>query len=86
MRSFLALTAHWISKGSDASTLKLKMALIAFHHVPSSHTGEYLGEKIFELLERANILHKVSHPVEPQYQSRLLLNICRLGTLCLIML
>ena len=63
----LVLTAHWISKGSDTSMLKLKTALIAFHHVPGSHTGEYLGEKIFKLLDQANILHKVSYPVEPQH-------------------
>jgi hypothetical protein len=29
-RSFLALTAHWIAKAPDTSSLQLKTALIAF--------------------------------------------------------
>ena len=56
MQPFLACIAHWIAKGQGSSALKLKAALIAFHHLPRSHTGVNI---ITTLLDRAGITDKV---------------------------
>ncbi|KIM52693.1 hypothetical protein SCLCIDRAFT_43256, partial [Scleroderma citrinum Foug A] len=39
---FLTIMAHWISKDNVTGYLKLNMGLIAFHHIPSTHTGSNL--------------------------------------------
>ncbi|KIM58279.1 hypothetical protein SCLCIDRAFT_91816, partial [Scleroderma citrinum Foug A] len=38
---FIAITTHWISKDNTdhAGSLKLKSGLIAFHYIPSTHSG-----------------------------------------------
>jgi hypothetical protein len=56
----MALTAHWIAKADHSSALALKAALIGFHHVPGSHTGEMLASVILHLLDRAGVTEKVS--------------------------
>jgi hypothetical protein len=45
---------------SGISPAHIKAALIAFHNIPGSHTGEALGEVLFYLLSRANVVHNVS--------------------------
>ena len=60
MQPFLACTAHWIAKGQGSSALKLKAALIAFHHLPGSHTGVNIATTLLDLLDRAGITDKVS--------------------------
>lgn len=60
LRPFMALTAHWIAKADHISALVLKVALIGFHHVPGSHTGELLALVILHLLDRAGVTEKVS--------------------------
>ncbi|KIK41147.1 hypothetical protein CY34DRAFT_85941, partial [Suillus luteus UH-Slu-Lm8-n1] len=57
---FMAVTAHWIARADHSSVLVLNTALIAFHHVPGSHTGELLAEVILHLLDRAGVTKKVS--------------------------
>jgi hypothetical protein len=59
-KPFLALTAHWIAEVDGTSTLWLKSALIAFHHICSRHTGELLATTLIGLLDRAGITTKVS--------------------------
>lgn len=56
----MALTAHWIAKEEQTSVLVLKAALIAFHHVPGSHTGKSLGSMLLHLLDRADVAKDVS--------------------------
>jgi hypothetical protein len=60
LRPFMALTAHWIAKADHSSALVLKAALVGFHHVPGSHTGEMLASVILHLLDRAGVTEKVS--------------------------
>jgi hypothetical protein len=60
LRPFMALTAHWIAKEEQTSVLVLKAALIAFHHVPGSHTGKSLGSMLLHLLDRADVAKDVS--------------------------
>ncbi|KAG2147387.1 uncharacterized protein EDB93DRAFT_1250525 [Suillus bovinus] len=57
---FMALTAHQTAKEEQTSVLVLKAALIAFYHIPGSHTGKSLGSIILHLLDRANIAKDVS--------------------------
>ena len=59
LRPFLACMAHWIGKGTSTPLL-LKSALIAFHHPPGSHTGINISKALFDILERAGIMAKVS--------------------------
>src|SRR5438132_9802173 len=60
MQPFLACTAHWIVKGQGSSALKLKATLIAFHHLPGSHTGVNIATTLLDLLDHAGITDKVS--------------------------
>jgi hypothetical protein len=60
LHPFMALTTHWIAKEEKISVLVLKAALIAFHHVPGSHTGKSLGSVILHLLDRADVAKDVS--------------------------
>jgi hypothetical protein len=56
----MAVTAHWIAKAEQSSILVLRAALIGFHHVPGSHTGDLLATVILHLLDRAAVTEKVS--------------------------
>jgi hypothetical protein len=38
----------------------MKAVLLTYHHVPGSHTGEYITEKLLHILDQVNISHKVS--------------------------
>jgi hypothetical protein len=60
LRPFLAITVHWIGKAPRSTTLQLRAALIAFHHIPGSHTGDYIAQKLLELFDRANITDNMS--------------------------
>lgn len=60
LRPFMALTAHWIAKEEKTLVLVLRVALIAFHHIPGSHTGKSLGSTLLHLLDRADVAKDVS--------------------------
>lgn len=60
LRSYLAMTAHWIARDRRSNALELKAALIAFHHVHGKHDGKNLAKVTMELLDRACITTKVS--------------------------
>ena len=55
-QSYLAIPAHWIAQVEGASTLKLKTALIMFHCLCQSHTGESLVRTLMYLLDMAGII------------------------------
>jgi hypothetical protein len=65
MRSFLAVTAHWIEAFDETSTgskkIRLRADLIGFHHIPGRHTGEHLAHCFLHILDRINITSKVSN-------------------------
>ena len=54
----MAVTAHWIARHDGK--LALRTALIGFHHMRGKHTGERIGNGIFQVAERAGISEKVS--------------------------
>lgn len=60
-QSYLAITAHWITRHGDteAEVLTLKAALIAFHCLHSWHDGQSLAKTVLHLLNRAGITNKV---------------------------
>lgn len=66
----MAVTAHWVAQSPKTTTFQLKAALIAFHHLPESHTGENIAENLLLLIDRANISQKVSslHKLENKTQ------------------
>jgi hypothetical protein len=55
-RSYLAMTAHWITR---TSPLQLRTALIAFHRHHGRHDGKTLANVVLQLLDRAGITLKV---------------------------
>jgi len=59
LRSYLAITAHWIARVKGTSALRLEMALVAFHQVCEDHTGESLANIVLRLLDRAGVTLKV---------------------------
>ncbi|KAI6017115.1 hypothetical protein EDC04DRAFT_2902646 [Pisolithus marmoratus] len=62
LRPFLALTTHWIGKSEGTMLLQLKAALLAFHHLPGNHTGDYIAQKFLHLLDHAEVTEKMSTP------------------------
>jgi hypothetical protein len=66
MKSYMAVTAHWLQQvsiqQSDRLQRKLKFCtdLIGFVHVPGSHTGDRLSKVFLYILNRLNIGKKVS--------------------------
>lgn len=56
----MAVTAHWIAREKHSLALVLKAALIAFHHIPGSHTGIFLAGEMIKLLDRAEVTENVS--------------------------
>jgi len=56
--SFMAVTAHWMAKGRT-NQLELRSALVAFREVDGSHTGDNLGEVLFEIIQDIGIAHGV---------------------------
>lgn len=58
-QGYLALTGHWLVLEDDGR-LVLKVALLGFHRLRGSHTGNRLARIVYMLLERAGILDKAS--------------------------
>ena len=58
LTSFLALTAHFISKDADGH-LAMQNRLLAFRVIDGKHTGKNLGTIIFEIIKTAGILGQV---------------------------
>ncbi|KAI6008462.1 hypothetical protein EDC04DRAFT_2611004 [Pisolithus marmoratus] len=67
LNSYLVMMAHWIghesgSVQSCSGQLTMKAALIAFHCLPTLHTGEEIAKAILHLIDHAEILvEKHSH-------------------------
>ncbi len=57
-QSFMAVTAHWMAKGSS-NQLELRSTLIAFQGVDGCHTGDNLGQILFDIIQDVGIAHKV---------------------------
>jgi hypothetical protein len=68
-RSYLCVTAHWISRDKTTKGLSFKNALIAFHQVIGGHDGMSLAQTLLQLLDRAGIASQVSYII---YYSTLL--------------
>ena len=48
--SYLTMTVHWIAQDEKTGSLFMKIVLVAFCHVLGEHSGEELGNIIFEIL------------------------------------
>ena len=59
-RSFLAITAHWISRDKVTQGLEYESSLIAFHNLQGSHSGERIARAVLPLLDRVGVTLKVS--------------------------
>ena len=66
MKSYMAVTAHWLQQVSLQrserlqSKLDFRSDLVGFVHVPGSHTGDRLSKVFLHILDRLNISNKVS--------------------------
>lgn len=58
---FLGVTAHFIVRDepSGKPTLSLRSALLAFRHLPGSHTGENLALALHKIIKAAGIERRV---------------------------
>ena len=62
----MAVTTHWIEEHAEDAhdgprkKLVLRSALIGFHLVPKGHDGKQLAHILFSVVERVQILGKVS--------------------------
>jgi hypothetical protein len=54
----MAVTAHWMAKGG-ANQLELRSALIVFREVDGCHTGDNLGQVLFDIIRDIGIAHRV---------------------------
>jgi hypothetical protein len=63
---FMGITAHRIdmmevnSLAGTRTVLRLRSYLIGFHCIPGRHTGQHLARLLVSLLDRLEILPKVS--------------------------
>lgn len=64
LRSYLAMTAHWIARYNNS--LQFKSSLIAFHRVWGKHSGKNLAKIVFDMLERVGVTSKV-FPVNSEH-------------------
>jgi hypothetical protein len=61
LQPFMAVTAHYIkeSLGKKGPLWTLEGRLIAFKHIPGSHTGEALGKAFYDILVKCGLTRKV---------------------------
>jgi hypothetical protein len=57
-KPYMAVTAHWLEQ--EGQTITLHTDLIGFMHIPGSHTGERLAEVFLFIINRLNLVKKVS--------------------------
>jgi hypothetical protein len=58
-RHYLAITAHWIAEAKGTLSLRLKVALIAFHQLGRNLSGQSIARTVRHLLDRAGVTRKV---------------------------
>jgi hypothetical protein len=54
MTSYLAVTGHWLTK-----EWQLRSELLSFSEIEGSHSGENLGEELYDVLIKFHIANKV---------------------------
>jgi len=55
MTAYLAVTGHWLTED-----WKLHSELLSFSELEGSHSGENIGEELYNVLKKYGINHKVS--------------------------
>jgi hypothetical protein len=58
---YFAVTGHWIEERVPGEWT-LEHALLGFAQMNCSHSGALLGQMLYEILNRLQIVHKVSVP------------------------
>jgi hypothetical protein len=62
MRSFMAVTAHWLEEYTapgGMKSLRQRVELVGFMRVPLAHTGKHLASLFLQVLDRLSITTKV---------------------------
>jgi hypothetical protein len=54
MTSYLAITGHWLS-----SEWELRSELLSFSELEGSHSGENIGQELYDFLQKYDIRDKV---------------------------
>ncbi len=57
--AYFAVTGHWIEEHPDGSWTE-EHALIRFSQLKTAHTGIRLGQLLFLICDRLDVVHKVS--------------------------
>jgi hypothetical protein len=55
-KALLAITAHWIS-----STYKIEVILLAIRELEKEHTGENIGESVYDVIKDYNIVKNLGY-------------------------
>jgi hypothetical protein len=55
---YFAVTGHWIEEATPTQW-ELKSALLGFMQLSNAHNGERLGQALYKVIKRVNIVHKV---------------------------
>jgi len=50
------MMAHWIGRDKKTGVLTMKAALIAFHYLPSRHTGKEIAKTMLYLIDRVEVV------------------------------
>jgi hypothetical protein len=57
--SYFAVTGHWIEEVTENEWV-LQNALFGFTHMNTAHNGKRLGQALYKICQRLNIVKKVS--------------------------
>ena len=57
--AYFAVTGHWIEEQTPGSW-EVQSALFGFTKLNNAHNGKQLGGALFRIVDRLNIVHKVT--------------------------
>lgn len=58
MTSYLGVTGHWLT-----AEWELWSELLAFSEIEGSHSGENMGEELYQIIKRFGIIEKVQYTI-----------------------
>jgi len=60
LNSYMAITAHYMTRHLKNGSLILRSKLIAFRHMEGSHSGGNIADNFLKVIDELGIAHKVS--------------------------
>lgn len=59
-RAFVGVTGHWIGRDAGTKDLQMRSAILGFQRLEGRHEGKRIADVVLGILERVNLLGKVS--------------------------